>query len=186
MQISLIRSLALAKFCGVAILNAQFSGAIEGSVTDQSGAAVPGANVVLTGADTGVAHSTVTSGEGYFRFPSLAPGGYKLTVTAQGFGSVTQKNIELTAMRVQTVPVKMQVASAQTSVEVTAASARLIANWFAVVLVVQPPQLKPTIMVRMLPMTAPQAPDLSNARCTCMRHLQVLRTMCEWHQIASV
>ena len=101
-------------------LHAQFSGAIEGSVTDQSGAAVPGANVVLTGADTGVAHSTVTSGEGYFRFPSLAPGGYKLTVTAQGFGSVTQKNIELTAMRVQTVPVKMQVASAQTSVEVTA------------------------------------------------------------------
>ena len=64
-------------------LHAQFSGAIEGSVTDQSGAAVPGANVVLTGADTGVAHSTVTSGEGYFRFPSLAPGGYKLTVTAE-------------------------------------------------------------------------------------------------------
>ena len=66
-----------------------------------------------------------------------------------------------------------------TSVDVTAASARVVASWFAVVLVVQPPQLKPTIMVRMLPMTAPQAPDLSNAPCTFMRHLQVLRTMGE-------
>ena len=102
-------------------LHAQFSSAVEGSVTDQSGAAVAGANVVLTGAETGVEHSTVTSAEGYFRFASLGPGEYKLTVTAQGFGSVTQKNIDLTAMRVQTVPVKMQVASGQTSVEVTAA-----------------------------------------------------------------
>src|SRR4029453_9238413 len=69
-----------------------------------------------------------------------------------------------------------------TSVDVTAASARVVASWFAVVLVVQPPQLKPTIMVTMLPRTAPQAPDLSNALCTFMRYLQVRRTMCEWHQ----
>jgi hypothetical protein len=54
---------------------------------------------------------------------------------------------------------------------VTAASARLIATWFAVLLVVQPPQLKPTIMVRMLPITAPQIPVFNHAVCICMRHL---------------
>src|SRR6266699_5372117 len=109
----------LALLFTVSPLHAQFSSAIDGSVSDQSGAAVAGANVVLTGADTGVAHSAVTNAEGYFRFPSLAPGKYKLTVTAQGFSSVTQENIELTAMRVQTVPVKMQVATVQSTIEVT-------------------------------------------------------------------
>ena len=55
-------------------LHAPFSSAIEGSVTDQSGAAVAGANVVLTGAETGVEHSTVTSAERYFRFAAIGPG----------------------------------------------------------------------------------------------------------------
>ncbi len=50
--------------------------------------------------------------------------------------------------------------------------------WCAVLLVVQPPQLKPTIMVRMLPITTPQTPGLSHARCPCMEHLLVLRNMC--------
>src|SRR5690349_9239684 len=44
------------------------------------------------------------------------------------------------------------------SAAVTAASACFIVTWSAVLLVVQPPQLKPTIMVRMLPMTTPQTP----------------------------
>src|SRR5882672_4938179 len=51
-----------------------------------------------------------------------------------------------------------------TNAVVTAASARWVATWFAVLLVVQPPQLKPTIMVRMLPMTAPQTPGFIHAR----------------------
>src|SRR6266581_8035204 len=66
-----------------------------------------------------------------------------------------------------------------TNAVVTAASARWIATWFAVLLVVQPPQLKPTIMVRMLPITAPQTPGLIHARF--MRHLMVLGKICEWH-----
>src|SRR6267142_2364077 len=64
-----------------------------------------------------------------------------------------------------------------TNAVVTAASARCIATWFAVLLVVQPPQLKPTIMVRMLPMIAPQTPGFIHPCWTCIRHLLVLRTM---------
>src|ERR1700730_16949654 len=66
-----------------------------------------------------------------------------------------------------------------TSAAVTAASACFIVTWSAVLLVVQPPQLNPTIMVRMLPMTAPQTPGLSHARSPCMEHLLVLRRTCE-------
>src|SRR5438128_768461 len=99
--------LATGLFVGLP-LHAQFSSAIEGSVTDQSEAAVAGANVVLKGTDTGMTQSATANSDGYFRFPSLAPGRYSLTVTAPGFGSVRQENIELTSTRVQTVPVKMQ------------------------------------------------------------------------------
>src|SRR5690242_3578643 len=54
---------------------------------------------------------------------------------------------------------------------VTAASACFIVTWSAVLLVVQPPQLNPTIMVRTLPTTTPQTPGFSHARCTCMIRL---------------
>src|SRR5580704_11323391 len=66
-----------------------------------------------------------------------------------------------------------------TRAAVTAASACLTATWLAVLLVVQPPQLKPTIMVRIPPTTAPQTPGLSHARCACIRPLLVLRRMVE-------
>src|SRR6185503_1748655 len=66
-----------------------------------------------------------------------------------------------------------------TSAAVTAASAWVIPIWRAVVPVVQPPQLKPTIMVRMLPSTAPQIPGLSDARSASMRCLLALRKVCE-------
>src|SRR4030095_3440338 len=67
-----------------------------------------------------------------------------------------------------------------TSVAVTAASARLSASWLAVLCVVQPPQLNPTIMVRMEPSTAPQMVGLSHAACICMRHLLLGRTIGEY------
>ncbi len=100
-------------------LYAQFSGAIDGSVTDQSGAVVARASVALKSLDTGVVSSTTTNSDGYFRFSSLAPGKYKITVSAQGFSAVSQENIELTAMRVQTISIKMPVGSVESSIEVT-------------------------------------------------------------------
>src|SRR4030095_11037264 len=62
---------------------------------------------------------------------------------------------------------------------VTAASVCFIATWLAVLPVIQPPQLNPRIIVRMLPITTPQTPGLSHARCTCMSRLLVLRRMFE-------
>lgn len=100
---------------------AQFSSAIEGSVTDNSDAIIPNANIVLTNTDTGVTQNTASNSAGFYRFSALGVGHYKIAVSAKGFATVTQENIELTAMRVQDVTVKLPIASVETNVEVTGA-----------------------------------------------------------------
>src|SRR5215467_11836732 len=61
------------------------SGSVVGTVTDQSGAVVPKAQVTLTNIDTNQSASATTNNSGGFTFANLAPGSYRLTVTAQGF-----------------------------------------------------------------------------------------------------
>jgi hypothetical protein len=107
-------------FC-VASAHAQFSSAIEGTVKDSSGAAIVGAQVTLANIETNVTQEAKSDQSGYFRFASLAPGVYTVTANASGFQTVVQKNVELTAGRVQGVPLTVQVATASTSVSITAA-----------------------------------------------------------------
>src|SRR5687767_830715 len=65
--------------------SAQFTGNIQGTVDDPSGAAVPQAKVTLVNAATQASATTTTDATGGFRFLSLAPGPYKITVEAAGF-----------------------------------------------------------------------------------------------------
>lgn len=111
--------------CAYGTAYGQFSSAIEGSVTDTTGAIIPEANVVLTNVDTKVSQTTESNSDGFYRFSALGPGRYEVQVAAKGFATVTQKNIELTAMRVQEVSLELPVASAQSTVEVTAAPSAL-------------------------------------------------------------
>lgn len=97
----------------------QFSSSIEGNVTDVSGAIIPSAKVVLTNTDTGVVQITQSNDAGVYRFPALGPGHYKVTASAPGFATFTQENINLTAMRVQAVDVKLPIESTQSTVTVT-------------------------------------------------------------------
>lgn len=98
----------------------QFSSAIEGTVTDTTGAIVPSAKVVVTNTDTGVSQTTESNSAGFYRFSALGPGHYQVVISAQGFATVTQKNIDLTAMRVQEVSLKLPVGTAQATVTVSA------------------------------------------------------------------
>src|SRR5216683_2912229 len=67
-------------------VNAQtFRGAINGTVTDPSGAVVPNAQVKATENSTGIDHTTVTTSDGAFAFQDIPLGFYKVTVTASGF-----------------------------------------------------------------------------------------------------
>lgn len=95
------------------------SGSITGTVTDPSDAAVPGATVNLKDNDTGATQSTTTTGTGAYRFPLLNPGSYSVSVAAQGF-TQSQQSVSVAVGQSSTVNMKLQVASAATTVEVTA------------------------------------------------------------------
>ncbi len=86
--------------------NVVLTGALSGRVTDQSGAIVPGASVIVRNLATGVSQSAEANHAGLYRFPSLAPGTYSLTASLKGFrdvealvrvqvGNTSLQNIEL-------------------------------------------------------------------------------------------
>src|SRR6476659_1938846 len=64
---------------------AQTQGGITGTVTDSSGAAVPGASVTVTNTATRGTRETTTNADGVYTFPSLPPGTYELKIELQGF-----------------------------------------------------------------------------------------------------
>jgi hypothetical protein len=99
---------------------AQFRSSIEGTITDPSGAVVPDAKVTLTNIDTGVSTIAQSNAEGLFRFPSLAPGRYKLTVSLQGFATITQENINLLAEEIRTIPLALKTGSSSDTITITA------------------------------------------------------------------
>ncbi len=68
---------------------AQFSASIQGTVTDASGAVVPGAAVTLQSDAQQVTSSAQTDNAGVYRFLSIAPGNYKVTIKAAGFSART-------------------------------------------------------------------------------------------------
>jgi hypothetical protein len=103
-----------------------YRGAINGTVIDPSGAAVPNASVKATEKDTDIVRSTVTTSDGLFAFQDLPIGTYKVTVTASGFAILTVDNIQVAQGAVYTLPAKLSLAQgAVTQVEVSAAALTL-------------------------------------------------------------
>jgi len=96
---------------------------MEGLVTDASGAAVPGAAVMLVNNATGVKMTAATTSVGYDLFPSLPAAVYTLTVSAQGFraNEITDLRLEIGERR--TSNVSLQLGTQATSVSVRAESA---------------------------------------------------------------
>ncbi len=113
---------ALLLCCPQAIFAQTFRGAINGTVTDPSGAAIAGAKVTATETATSVVHETVTTSGGEFSFQDVDPGAYTVAVVAAGFQPTNVSNITVTAGNVYTVPVKLSVGSQATSLEVSAAA----------------------------------------------------------------
>jgi hypothetical protein len=102
-----------------------FRGAINGTVTDPSGAVVPGAQVVATDKATGIDHSTISTSDGQFAFQDLPVGTYSVVVTAQGFPVLTVENILVTQGAIYTLPAKLTISQQATTVEVSAAALSL-------------------------------------------------------------
>jgi hypothetical protein len=68
--------------------NVVLTGAIGGRVTDQTGAIVPGATILVRNLATGLQHSVTTSHAGLYQFLALMPGTYSVTATGKGFREI--------------------------------------------------------------------------------------------------
>lgn len=102
-------------------LSAQVTGRISGSVTDASGAAIPGADVSLSlaGGRTAVL-KTATTAEGLFHFSGVRAESYTLTVEAKGFVTYTLRPVKVDPARETPLPaIKLDIASVATTIEVT-------------------------------------------------------------------
>src|SRR5215470_11192136 len=99
-----------------------FRGAINGTVSDPTGAVLAGASVRATDVATGVVHNMTTTTDGVFSFQDLPLGTYRITVAAKGFRDTTVENVAVTAGQVYTLPVKMSVGQETTAIEVSAAA----------------------------------------------------------------
>ena len=97
------------------------SGTIQGTVTDSTGAVVPGATVQVTEVKTNVTHNLTTTGAGFYSAAALDPGTYKVTVGAKGFKTFTQENISLDALQVFGLNVSLSVGTTDTTVTITEA-----------------------------------------------------------------
>src|ERR1700675_1967452 len=110
----------------VVTTNAQtFRGSINGTVTDPSGASVPGATVKATETSTNIEHTTVTSSEGQFAFQDLALGFYKISVSASGFPAYSLDKVEVIAGQIHTISISLKIGQSTTVVEVSAAAVTL-------------------------------------------------------------
>jgi Carboxypeptidase regulatory-like domain/TonB dependent receptor len=102
-----------------------YRGAINGTVTDPSGAVVPGAAVKATNKATAIDHATVSTSDGQFAFQDLPVGSYSVTVTATGFPVTTIEGVPVEQGSIYTLPVALKITQASTSVEVSAAALSL-------------------------------------------------------------
>ena len=111
--------LLLALFAG--ILSAQGNGVIFGNVTDSSGAAVPAATITVTNEATGIAENAKSDPQGYFLFPDLKAGSYKVSAEASGFRTVQKTGIVLQVDQRARVDMGMEIGQVREVVSVEAA-----------------------------------------------------------------
>ncbi len=94
------------------------TGRVTGTVTDTTGAVIPGATVTLTEVDTGNVQTRTSGSDGTFNFPAITRGHYRIDTGASGFASQKQE-FELQVQQVETVDVKLSAGATSTTVDVT-------------------------------------------------------------------
>lgn len=103
-----------------AIYGQVVSGTIAGTVTDQAGAVVPDARVVLVNQGTSFTRTVTTNADGQYSAPSIPTGAYTITVEHPGFQRLRRGGVQLTAADQATVDLQLSVGDVQQTVEITA------------------------------------------------------------------
>jgi hypothetical protein len=119
-QAGLACSLVLLAGCTLSVWAQQFQGSFTGTVTDTSGAVVPGATITAIEVDKGFSRTVLTLDDGSFEIPLLPPGRYRLTAEKSGFEKTTQGPLELTVNAHLKMDFQLKVGSQTTTVTVEA------------------------------------------------------------------
>ena len=102
---------------------AQSTAQISGSVSDPSGAILPGVEVTVTQTDTGAARSTVTNETGSYVLPNLPIGPYKIEAGLPGFRTYVQTGVVLQVGSSPVMNIRLEVGQVSETVEVQANAA---------------------------------------------------------------
>jgi len=95
-------------------------GAVGGTITDSSGAAISGAAVSVTNKATGIEQTATTDETGYFRVAKLQPSDYTVKITANGFAPFTAENVVVQVGSLTDLSAKLNISSAGATILVSA------------------------------------------------------------------
>ncbi|HYA65009.1 MAG TPA: carboxypeptidase-like regulatory domain-containing protein [Candidatus Sulfotelmatobacter sp.] len=101
------------------------TGIVVGTVTDPSGAAVPGATVTLTDTATNAERTATTNDTGRYNFPNVPPGNYNVTISKTGFRVAKIVNQTVAVAESRTLDARLEVGATTQTVEVTATNTEL-------------------------------------------------------------
>ncbi|HWA97713.1 MAG TPA: carboxypeptidase-like regulatory domain-containing protein, partial [Pirellulales bacterium] len=117
--------MALIVMCFTIAVNSAYGqadqGAITGIISDPSGAAIPNAQVTLENTDTGLVLKASSDQSGVYTFSPIKIGNYKVSVTAPGFATTTQDNLQLNLQQRLAVNLQLTLGQVSQQVEVSAA-----------------------------------------------------------------
>jgi outer membrane receptor protein involved in Fe transport len=97
----------------------EVTASITGTVTDQAGAALPGATVTATSQERGQTYTALTNDSGLYRIAQLPVGGYVVKVEKKGFALATYPSFVLTLNQVARIDVAMKVGQTSETIEVS-------------------------------------------------------------------
>ncbi len=92
---------------------------IEGTVTDQTGATIPNAQITATNAGTGNRYTATSDGQGNYSIEVPQTGLYNVSISAPGFNPLLERNVSVDGQEMSAVDAKLIVGSAAETIEVS-------------------------------------------------------------------
>ena len=124
MKSSKVACLALFALCLASTLFGQsFTGSVNGLVTDESGASVGGAKILVTDRDRGTSFRSVADASGRYVVTALPPGNYSLGVEAAGFKKYASSAFSVAVQEQRSLNAQLQVGDVASTVEVQSSAA---------------------------------------------------------------